>query len=432
MKKMDRRRFLRWAATGVAGAAGATALSGCGSGTGSGDVTLKLVAADYGNPGANNSSKIYWRKLADAFTEKNPGIKVDVTVHSWNDIGKKLTEMVENGNPPDIAQVDSYADWAAEGKLYKVSELLPIPVQAEFLSSLAEAGEVRRVQYGLPFVGSTRVLFYNKDLYAKAGLDPDEPPSSWEQLQVHARRLKEAGVKIPYGLPLGPEEAQGEALMWMLGNGGSYVDSVGNYTLNSPENIETMQWLRDNMVVPGYTEPNPQRVDRQKLFDAFSAGQVGVLNGHPTLMQQADQKNVSYGTGKLPGRDGPAEGTLGVADWMMAFRKNGHREECGKFLSFVYEEKNHYAFASQYGLLPVTTSASERMREDKRHKKLWPFLDQLASAEFYPVGKVSWAATNAALKETVGQAAMKGGDPKSVLTTLQRKAEAAEKKAESA
>ncbi|WP_240467900.1 hypothetical protein [Streptomyces albus] len=86
----------------------------------------------------------------------------------------------------------------------------------------------------------------------------------------------------------------------------------------------------------------------------------------------------------------------------------------------------------QYGLLPVTTSASERMRKDKRHKKLWPFLDQLASAEFYPVGKVSWAATNAALKETVGQAAMKGGDPKSVLTTLQRKAEAAEKKAESA
>ncbi|RCG28876.1 extracellular solute-binding protein [Streptomyces diacarni] len=424
---MDRRRFLGMAATGVASAAGMTALSGCGSGPGSGDVTLKLVAADYGNPGADNSSKIYWQKLADAFTRKNPEISVDVTVYSWNDIGKKLGDMVDSGNPPDIAQVDSYASWAAEGKLYKVSELLPIPVQAEFLVSLAEAGEVQRVQYGLPFVTSTRVLMYNKDLFAKAGLDPDKPPESWEALQSAARKLKQAGVEIPYGLPLGPEEAQGEALMWCLGNGGSYVDSVGNYTINSPENIETMEWLRDNLVVPGYTEPEPQRVDRQKLFEAFSAGKVGVLNGHPTLVQQADKKGLAYGTGKLPGRDGPADGTLGVGDWMMAFKKNDHREACGKFLSFVYEEKNHYAFASRYGLLPVTTSASERMRKDKKHKKLWPFLDQLAGAEFYPVGKVSWTGTNAALKKSVGKAAMKGGDPKAVLTALQRKAEAAEK-----
>ncbi|WP_369206347.1 extracellular solute-binding protein [Streptomyces sp. PU-14G] len=415
------------AATGVASAAGMTALSGCGSGPGSGEVTLKLVAADYGNPGGNNSSKIYWQKLADAFTRKHPEISVDVTVYSWNDIGKKLGDMVDSGNPPDIAQVDSYASWAAEGKLYKVSELLPIPDQAEFLVSLAEAGEVQRVQYGLPFVTSTRVLMYNKDLFAKAGLDPDKPPESWETLKSAARRLKQAGVEIPYGLPLGPEEAQGEALMWCLGNGGSYVDSVGNYTINSPENIETMEWLRDNLVVPGYTEPDPQRVDRQKLFEAFSAGKVGVLNGHPTLVQQADEKGLSYGTGKLPGRDGPADGTLGVGDWMMAFKKNGHREACGKFLSFVYEEKNHYAFAARYGLLPVTTSASERMRKDKKHKKLWPFLDQLAGAEFYPVGKVSWTGTNAALKKSVGKAAMKGGDPKAVLTALQRKAEAAEK-----
>ncbi|MFE9393533.1 ABC transporter substrate-binding protein [Streptomyces sp. NPDC006784] len=426
MKKMERRRFLGMAATGVAGAAGMTALSGCGAGPGSSEVTLKLVAADYGNPGAENSSKIYWQKLADAFTKKNPDIKVDVTVHSWNDIGKKLTDMVDKGNPPDIAQVDSYADWADEGKLYKVSELLPIPAQAEFLVPLAEAGEVRRVQYGLPFVASTRVLFYNKDLFEKAGLDPEKPPESWRELKSAARALKSAGVRIPYGLPLGPEEAQGESLMWMLGNGGSYVDSVGNYTINSPENIETFQWLRDNLVTPGYTEPSPQRTDRQKLFEAFTAGDVGILNGHPTLMQQADKKDISYGTGKLPGSKGPAEGTLGVADWMMAFKKNGHREACGKFLAFVFETENHYSFVSRYGLLPVTTSASEKMRKDKEQKKLWPFLDQLAGAEFYPVGKVSWAGTNATLKKSIGQAAVKGGDPKAVLTELQRKAEAEE------
>ncbi|WP_344567800.1 extracellular solute-binding protein [Streptomyces axinellae] len=427
---MERRRFLGMTASGVAGAAGLTSLSGCGAGSGSGDVTLKLVAADYGDPGGNNSSETYWKSLADAFTKKNPGIQVEVTVHSWNVIGKKLNEMVESGNVPDMAQLDSYANWAAEGRLYKVSELLPIPAQAAFLVPLAEAGEVRRVQYGLPFVASTRLLFYNKSLFAKAGLDPDSPPKSWEDLKTAAKALKAAGVKIPYGLPLGPEEAQSEADMWMISNGGSYVDGVGNYTINSPRNIEAFTWLRDNLVAPGLTNPRPDRTNRQDLFDAFGRGEVGMLNGHPTLMPQADRHSVQYGTGKLPGKGGAADGTLGVADWMMAFKENGHRVECGKFLSFVYQEKNHYAFADRYDLMPVTIATTERMRRDPRHKELWRFLDRLNGAEFFPVGKVSWATINTELKTTIGKAALKGADPKAVLSGLQRKAEAADKKAE--
>ncbi|WP_326808206.1 extracellular solute-binding protein [Streptomyces sp. NBC_01775] len=418
-------------ASGVAGAAGLTSLSGCGTGSGSGDVTLKLVAADYGDPGGNNSSETYWKSLADAFTKENPDIKVDVTVYSWNVIGKKLNEMVKSGNVPDIAQLDSYANWAAEGRLYKVSELLPIPAQAEFLVALAEAGEVHRVQYGLPFVASTRLLFYNKNLFSQAGLDPDSAPESWDDIKSAAKALKKAGVKIPYGLPLGSEEAQAETFMWMISNGGSYVDSVGNYTINSPENVEAFTWLRDNLVDPGLTNSQPERTNRQELFDAFGRGEVGMLNGHPTLMPQADRHSVQYGTGKLPGKDGPAEGNLGVADWTMAFKENGHRDECGKLLAFIYREKNHYAFADRYDLMPVTTATTKHMRRDRKHKELWRFLDQLSGAEFYPVGKVSWATINTELKTTVGQAAAKGGDPKAVLSALQRDAEAADKKAES-
>ncbi|MDJ1137842.1 extracellular solute-binding protein [Streptomyces iconiensis] len=424
---MERRRFLGMAATGLAGATGMTALSGCGDGSGSGKVTLKLVAADYGDPGGNNSSQTYWESLADAFTKKNPDISVDVAVHSWSEVDKKVADMVAADEPPDVAQIGAYADYASQGRLYKVSELLSIPVQADFLVRLAEAGEVQRVQYGLPFVSSTRLLFYNKNLFSDAGLDPESPPETWEELKAAALALKKAGVEIPYGLPLGPEEAPAETMMWMLSGGGSYVDNVGNYTINSAANVRTFTWIRDNLVTPGFTGTNPARTDRQELFDAFGRGDVGMLNGHPTLMQQAERRSVSYGTGKIPGKGGPSESNLGVADWMMAFRANGNREQAGKFLDFVYRETNHYAFASRYDLMPVTTSATTRMREDRRHKKLWRFLDQLDTAQFYPVGKVSWAGTSAAIKKNVGEAVTRGGDPKSVLNGLQRKAEAEEK-----
>ncbi|MEK8171405.1 hypothetical protein NKH77_24080 [Streptomyces sp. M19] len=74
-----------------------------------------------------------------------------------------------------------------------------------------------------------------------------------------AAKLKDAGVKIPYGLPLGPEESQAESMMWMLSAGGGITDSNGSYTLDSPENIKAFEWLRDDLVVPGLTGSDAPR-----------------------------------------------------------------------------------------------------------------------------------------------------------------------------
>lgn len=65
--------------------------------------------------------------------------------------------------------------------LYRADELLSISAQGSFVPSLAQAGQVRRVQYGLPFTASTRLLYYNKDLFSRAGLKPPPPGSnsSW-------------------------------------------------------------------------------------------------------------------------------------------------------------------------------------------------------------------------------------------------------------
>ncbi|MFF3765130.1 extracellular solute-binding protein [Streptomyces sp. NPDC001922] len=382
-------------------------------------MTLKLVAADYGDrPG--NSSKRYWDQLAGEFEFQHPGITVDVDVYDWNTIDQKVDALVKAGKAPDIAQTGSYADYAAQGKLYPADQLLSIPTQAAFLPALAEAGQVRRIQYGMPFVASTRVLFYNKDLLAKAGIQ--DPPETWEELRSDAAALRRAGVQVPYALPLGTEEAQAETLNWMLSGGGGYTDGVGSYTIDSPENIETFTWLRDELVGAGLTNKSPSRTDRRAAFDAFTRGDVAMVNGHPTLMQLAQENGIRYGTAPLPGKKGPSKATTGVADWIMAFQRNGHRKEIGEFLDFVYEEKNVLKFTGQYDLLPVTNSASDTMRSDPAQRKVRPFLDQLPGAKFYPVGKRSWGATVRALKTSIGSTVERNGDPASVLGSLQRKA----------
>ncbi|MFK4145820.1 extracellular solute-binding protein [Streptomyces sp. NPDC004065] len=397
-------------------------LGGCGS-TGSSDVTLRLVAADYGDSSANSSQK-YWDELVKDYEGRHPGVKVEVSVYSWNDVDRKVKEMVDAGDPPDIAQIGAYADYAAKDLLYKADDVLSIPVQADFLGRLSDAGQLRHVQYGIPFAASTRVLFYNRTLFDRAHLTP---PATWSELAADAQALKARGVKYPYALPLGPEEAQAETMQWLLSGGNGYTDDIGTYTIDSPQNVETFTWLRDKLVGKGLTGPvAPGRLNRADAFDAFAAGDVGMLNGHPTLMQQAARKGVKFGMVPMPGKNGRAKATMGVADWMTAFKKNGHRDQIGDFLDFVYSEKNVVRFSREYDLLPVTGSASETMAAADEDKALRPFLEELPLARLYPVGKTSWAQVSADVKKRIGQAVAPGGSPAAVLGRLQTTAAEAE------
>ncbi|WP_443049707.1 ABC transporter substrate-binding protein [Streptomyces sp. HD] len=396
----------------------AAVLGGCGLTGGSGDgVTLKLVAADYGDSPANGSQK-YWDKLVKAYEAEHPGVTVDVSVYSWTDVDAEVKKMVDAGEAPDMAQIGAYADYAAKDLLYQADDLLSIPVQADFVSQLADAGQVNGVQYGIPFASSTRLLFYNKTLFEKAGLTP---PKTWKQLAADAGVLKAQGVKYPYALPLGPEEAQAETMQWLLSGGGGYTDAdLGTYSIDSTENVATFDWLKNDLVAKGLTGPvAPGELNRAAAFSAFAAGDVGMLNGHPSLMQMAEKKGVKYGMVPMPGVEGPTKMSMGVADWMMAFKQNGHAEQVGEFLDFVYDKDNVLDFSRQYDLLPVTNSASGVMAEAKADADLKPFLEQLSASELYPVGRTSWAAVSADVKKRIGRTVSAGGSPSAILGQLQ-------------
>lgn len=254
-----KRRYLSLAATGAALCLTAVALTGCGTLAGNNEVTLRVVAADYGdNP--QNSSTGYWKDLAAAFEKDHPGVKVEVSVYSWSEVDAKVAEMVKAGKAPDIAQIGAYADYAAAGKLYTADELLSVQTEADFLAPLADAGKVKRIQYGLPFVASTRLLFYNEKLLADAGVIPKDgktpwQPKNWAELEAASKKLRTAGVKTPFAVPLGREEAQAETMMWMLAGGGGYTDNEEAYAIDSADNIKTLEFLRDKLVGQGLTGP---------------------------------------------------------------------------------------------------------------------------------------------------------------------------------
>ncbi|MEV8569290.1 extracellular solute-binding protein [Streptomyces sp. NPDC051322] len=411
--------------TAAIAALGMTAgLSGCGSDDGSsGDATLSMVVANY-DPDEGSSTQKYWDGLIGTFEKNNPGIKINLKVLSWTVVDAEVAKMVKAGHAPDIAQIGAYADYAAQGKLYSADDLLSIPVQANFLGPLADAGQQDRKQYGMPFVASTRLLFYNEKLFTQAGLTP---PKTWKQLASDAEALKARGVKYPYALPLGPEEAQAETQMWLLSGGDGYTDGVGTYTINSPQNVKTFEWLKNDLVGKGLTGPvAPGKLNRKDAFAAFTHGDVGMLNGHPQLLQQAEDKGVKVGMVPMPGLNGTSRTTMGVSDWIMGFKQNGHRKQIGAFLDYAFNDRNVLDFATRYDLLPPTVSASDTLADDPEHKELKKFLDELPTSQLPPVGKTSWAKVSGSIKKQIGKAVEPNGNPESVLNQIQNVAAAAQ------
>ncbi|MFJ3963071.1 extracellular solute-binding protein [Streptomyces sp. NPDC090036] len=427
-------RYLSLAASGAVLCLTAVTLTGCGALgglTGDNEVTLRVVAADYGdNP--QNSSQAYWKGLAEAFEKDHPGINVEVSVYSWSEVDAKVADMVKAGKAPDIAQIGAYSDYAAAGKLYSAEELLSVKTEADFLGPLADAGKVKQVQYGMPFVASTRLLFYNEKLLAEAGVIAKDAkgwqPKSWADLEAAAKKLKASNVPTPFAVPLGREEAQAETMMWMLAGGGGYTDNEESYAIDSAPNVKALEFLRDKMVGQGLTGPvEPGKLDRQAAFDAFTKGEVGMLNGHPTLLKQAEAKGVKFGMVPLPTSDGSDQPAMGVADWVMAF-KTGHRAQSGKFLDFLYQPKNVTAFTEKYDLLPATTSGyqAKQAATGGSAPQLKPFLTALPGSRLYPVGKKSWAGVSEEIKQNIGKTVQPGGQPAKVLEEIATSARTAE------
>lgn len=415
-----RRAGLRYAAAGVATALALT-LGACGTGgPGSADVTLKVVVADDGADG-DQATTAYWKSLVAAFERRHPDIAVDLDPVERSRLTEVVADRVAAGDAPDIAQTGAFASYARSERLYSADHLLSIATQADFVPALARAGEISHVQYGLPFHASTPRLFYNTKLFKKAGLDG--PPTSWAELAADAAALREAGVRTPYALQLGPEAAEDEALSWLLGNGGGYVGLGGSWILDSPQNVTALRAVRDRLVAPGLTGPKGATMDRSEAYREFVDGKVGMLLAHPALMARADRAHVPYRTAPFPRRqDGTATPT-GRTDWLVAFQQRGHPREAGAFLDFLYSRPNVTRYAEQQGTLPVTVPAAEAMRGDGRRRALWPFVDQLPDAQFPQLDTVGGPKVTAALQQRLARAVSEGGDPKALLSAIQHTAD---------
>jgi multiple sugar transport system substrate-binding protein len=396
----------------------ALVLTGCGGSDDSGSAkvtSIKLVAAEY----SKEHTAAFWNAFATKYQEKT-GIKLEVQVVSWNDIDQQSSTMVQNGNPPDILNLNVYASYAADNLLYSADEVLSSNVKSDLLDAFVKSGTYSGKLYGMPDLSSARALFYNKDLFTQAGIAA--PPKTWQEFTDDAKKISAlGGDTVGYAMPLGPEESQAEFSIWLVNNGGDWK-SGGKWSINSDKNLATLQFLKKLAVDDKVTQNNPGKTNRTDgAFALFKSGKAGMVVGFSPLAAGLDtDKKVNYGIAPMPTNGGLAPQTYGVTDYLMAFKKNGNQDAVKAFYDLYYSPDQVNTFIKAEGFLPVTKSGLQVFSSDASLKV---YLDTLPNVHLTPTDDPTWDKVKLAVQQNLGAAVGSDGDPKAVLDNLQKLAE---------
>jgi multiple sugar transport system substrate-binding protein len=383
---------------------------------GAGPPALTVVIAEY----SKDHTRPFWQALADQYT-KQGGAKVDLRIIDWNSIDQQVSTMIQNNQPPDVLNLNSFSSYARDGLLYPADDVLSPTTRDDFLEAFARGGQFQGKLYGLPILSSARAFFYNRELLDKAGVAA--PPKTWDEFLQAAKKVQAlGGGTIGYALPLGPEEAQAEWSIWMWNGGGDWK-SGDAWTINSEANLRTLSFLADLANRHRVTQINPGKTNRTDgAFQLFKDGKVGMVMGFSPFAKQLDAEGkVKYGVAEMPTTLGKPV-TLGVEDYLMAFKKKDNREAVKKFLDLYYQPDNITRWITAEGFLPVTKSGVDRMRGNAA---LTPYLNALPNARLVPTTDPAWDRVKLDVQQNIGVAVQPGGNPKEVLDQLQRNAVAA-------
>ncbi|MEW6045768.1 MAG: sugar ABC transporter substrate-binding protein [Bacillota bacterium] len=219
-------------------------------------------------------------EIIKGFEKENPGIRVKVMTASWNDYFTKLQTMIATGTAPDTFELnyENFVGYAKRGHLMPLSDLIRKDPTFDGRAYYPRAYEVFRYggeQYGLVETFSTVVLFYNRDLFQRAGVAFPTYDWTWADELAAAQKLTNQSQRI-WG-KWQPVQFW-EFYKVIAQNGGSiFSPDMRQVVVDSPQNVEALKWLVEP-ILKYHVSPTNEELAGQDPVDMFKAGKVAMLH----------------------------------------------------------------------------------------------------------------------------------------------------------
>ena len=360
---------------------------------------------------------LYQGKYDDAITKYKSAVqsKSTPTLMQIYDIGSRF--MMDSGT---ITPMQDFID----KDNYDTSDLQP---------NVAGYYQVDGKLYSMPFNSSMPVLYYNKDLFKKAGLDPDKAPETLDAVAADAAKLsKKNGGPAQYGFNAAvygwylEQEIAASGKQYCSPDNGRGKDRVTKFTFDNDSAVTFMKWWNDMLKsgVAGNTG-----TDTSAATEAFETGNIGItLESTASLagiMAAAKQKGFEVGVGYYPkvetNNSGPIIG--GASLWISNLNHSDAQQQAAwKFIKFLSTPENQATWHTGTGYFPTSKKALDT-DTDTAWRKQYPQFDvavkQLERTKLTPATQGCSAGVMPQARKAVETAVEKifqGTDPKTALS----------------
>jgi multiple sugar transport system substrate-binding protein len=306
--------------------------------------------------------------LAAEFEKENPDTKLKLQFNPYGGLESKVLIALRSGAPPDVIEVQTswIPSYQVTGALDDVGEVIAgsVPLK-DFVPATLEAATVGGKIYGLPFQAEALAMIYRKDLYREAGLDPEKPPQTWDNMIEVSKKLTYTAPngqrRYGYGIAGGGPEGQGNTLyrslpyVWM--NGGDILSpDMKKAVINSPEAVEAVKFYTDMYTTLKVAPPSTLENGGLELRRLFMAGTIAQYQGTPTELERfaQDAPNLDYGVTIMPHPKGKETSAL-LGGWaFIAPKAAKNKEGAAKLLKFLAKPERLAEYTRTF---PTTTTA---------------------------------------------------------------------------
>lgn len=366
-RSLGRRQLLQLGMGGAAGAAGLAGLSSCARGPGG------SPEGSFGQPRVNVPAEFSKRKaivawsafgglagdamteLAKNFNRDQNDIYLDVQFQGgYGDVGQKLVASMQSGVAPDMVIVaeDSQGQLEMQEVASPLNEFVSKDTLDRLNKVMLDQWTVRGQIYQIPFARSTPVFYYNRDIYAKAGL-PDRGPETWTEFREWAKEIRK--VKDPQGNPMPCLTGSNsgwyfQAFIWEFG--GKYSEGL-DVLVNKGGAVDAAQYFHDLYVTDGLAIPN---AGQDTFNNGFVASGIYSTASLSTIEQASDAR---VGAAFIPAEVERAVPT-GGSGWTVPIGiERENKFAAGKVMEYFAQPENAAYWTLKSGYVPITKDATD-------------------------------------------------------------------------
>lgn len=268
----------------------------------------------------------FWNAFQTNFEAANPDIKIEWVTAPYGEIVNQVINMAGGGERVDMifGEIGWVPTLADSGLSVPTADIFSAEYLADFYPSVMDSFKVDGVIHGLPVYVSPYLLYYNKDIFTKAELDPEAPPATYDELLAMAEKISslttDDGNKIyAFGQTTASVPVSGSSLTSFIANfGGQVLAPDGSLSADNPGFKEAVAMLK-TLDEKGY---NPQNAKLKDLRNLFALGQLAMyydqswgFNGVQAINPDARQFTASA----APLKGGQGNGASILQSHMVAF-----------------------------------------------------------------------------------------------------------------